>query len=184
MDPNTVIKAIKEGEPGVFESLYDHYRPEFLAWAKKKFVATPGDIEDVWQETMLDFYEGVLSGKISIIKYKLKTYLFAIGKNKLRKIYRSKPPVIWIDAVLNILIKNKQFIETNYDDVMEENKENLQKAMEKLSDRCRELLVQRYYHGKSISELKDLFQYGSVNAVSVTLFNCLKKLREFFKSKK
>ncbi len=167
----------------MIENLYDLYRPDFLSWAGRRFLATPGDIEDGWQDAVVIFYENVLSGKITEIeKCNLKTFLFAIGNNKLLKNYERKKRLLLPGNLDKILQEHAQNMKFDFDDALEEKRERLRAGMDQLSPRCSELLIQRYYHQKDITELKEIFQYASENTVSVTINKCIEKLEKILRN--
>jgi len=62
---------------------YRQFRNEFVAWAGKNFSADAEDAKDVFQETLLVFYEQRQGGQLDAFSGNIKTYLFAIGKNML-----------------------------------------------------------------------------------------------------
>lgn len=179
LNANEIISAIKAGTPGIIENLYDLYRAEFLSWAGRKFIATPGDIEDGWQDAIIAFYEKVLFGEMPELHCSLKTFLFAIGNKKLLKNHRVQERFNFKDDEYFGALDMAELAGFETEHPWEAEREKLQVAMQQISSRCRELLVERYYHGRSIAELMNIFEYASENVVSVSLTNCMKKLKEF-----
>lgn len=180
---NEVIAALRAGQSGIVENLYDRFRKEFLSWADKRFYTTPGDIEDAWQEAVIVFYEQTTSRKLTVLHCSVKTYLFAVGYKWLLKNHRKMKRLLWKDEMDEALAKNPQVSALDFDDAWEVERDMLHAAMLELSPRCRELLVWRHYREHSISEIMTAFQYATANTVSVSLSNCLSKLKEIIEEK-
>ena len=75
-----LLQAIKNGQYDAIEMVYLQNRKKFFSWAQQRFNVNNQDLEDVWQETILIFFENVKNGRLLILKSKLSTYLFSIGK--------------------------------------------------------------------------------------------------------
>jgi RNA polymerase sigma factor (sigma-70 family) len=180
---NEIIAALLEGKRGVLEHLYDAHRAEFLGWASRRFVSTPNDLEDAWQVAVLAFYENTVSGKLKTLDCTVKTFLFGIGANYLKKSHRKLKRILWKDEIDKSLGSSAVINTIEFDDIWEEERIILQAAMEQLRPNCRELLTQRYYHEKTIPEILEATEYASNNAVSVTLSNCLSALKTIIKEK-
>lgn len=177
------ISALRDGQAGILEDLYDQFRPDFLSWAGKRFRATPGDLEDAWQDAVVVFYEKVMSGRLTTLSCTVRTYLFAVGYKRLLKNYRKVRRYLWLDAIDKALKNSPELALIDLDDRWEEERDLLLAAMEQISPRCRELLLERYFEEKSINDLMQHFEYASHNSVSVTLANCLAKLKRIIQEK-
>jgi DNA-directed RNA polymerase specialized sigma24 family protein len=119
--PNEIIKAIRADEPGVFDAVDRMYRKAFIQQAKYRFPATPGDIEDGWQDAMIDFYQGIKSEKITEITCTLRFFLFRIGENKLMKIYGKRKRFSFFDNIVNFFLKNPEIDEPFIEIIMDQN---------------------------------------------------------------
>jgi len=62
---------------------YRRFRNEFMAWSWKNYSADAEDAKDVFQESLLVFYEQRQGGQLDAFSGNIKTYLFAIGRNLL-----------------------------------------------------------------------------------------------------
>ena len=84
-----LFAQIKAGNESAVEIVYKLHRAKFTSWALSKFKVSSQDAEDVWQDTIIVFFENVKNGKLLVLNSKFGTYLFAIGKyillNKLKK---------------------------------------------------------------------------------------------------
>ena len=176
-----MIERIKSTESEkCLEEIYSEYRDEFLQWAIRNHKCTIEEAKDVFQTSIIIFYENVRSGKVTEISTKVKTYLFGIGKNKILELLRAKKKMVFE-------YKDELFRETDYreDDIDEAYEENLKKveiSLMKLGDPCKSILGQFYYHKKSMVEIAEVFGYKNSDTVKNLKYKCLKRLRRIVKS--
>jgi len=179
---SALLLLIKAGNEPAIESIYKLYREKFMAWAHARYKANPHDLEDVWQDAVIIFYENVKNGKLDVLNSKISTYLFAIGKNilhnKLKKNQRMEFPGS-IDEDYNLVVDDLDF-----DLQAPENETYLKVCFEQLGRQCRDLLIKRYYLEHTIDEMLVEFNFNSKNVVSASLSRCLSQLRDFIKSRK
>jgi RNA polymerase sigma-70 factor (ECF subfamily) len=83
MTENQLIKEIRDGNKKVLAETYQKYRKEFVKWAFKKYNCPVEDGKELYQISFFIFYDNVVTGKLEHMASHLKTYLFAIGKNKI-----------------------------------------------------------------------------------------------------
>src|SRR5690554_1634545 len=79
-----VVDKLKEEDLKALDEVYLTYKEEFFLFAKT-FSITDEDIPDIYQDTIISFYENIQSRKLEQLSCTLKTYLFAIGKFKIYK---------------------------------------------------------------------------------------------------
>lgn len=173
---------IRDGQNQMLTSIYDFYRADFLRWGSQRFNTNREDIEDAWQDALIAFYEQVLSGKLCELHCTLRTYLFAIGYKRLLKNHRKMKRLIWRDEIDDAIQKNREIVHFQWDDPLQEEKEQLVAAINDLSAQCQELLLRKYYEEKSIHEIMQELNYNTANTVSASLSRCLKKLKELIVS--
>lgn len=176
-----LYQAIKQGNYQALEKVYILFREDFFKWASGRYSANRHDLEDVWQETIIAFFENVKNGKLQVLNSKMNTYLFSIGKNillnKLRKTQRVDLP-----GMIPELSEQDQEV-FYYTDSREE--ETLLKVhFEKLGAKCKELLIQRYYLGHTIDNIRIASGLNNNNVVSASLSRCLNQLKDLFKNKR
>jgi RNA polymerase sigma-70 factor (ECF subfamily) len=104
----------------------------------------------------------------------LKTYLFAIGKNKIRELR---------DA-------GRRFrdMQERYEIPEDENKqekellfEQLELSLEALGDPCKRILELYYYYKKSLIEIADMLEYKNTDTVKNLKYKCLGRLRKLYR---
>jgi RNA polymerase sigma factor (sigma-70 family) len=177
MSDNELIQRIKIGEKSELVTVYKRYRTEFLNWAVNKYGCTLDEAKDVYQHSILIFYEKIIQDKLTFLTSSIKTYLFAIGKNQvLEKIKRN-----------NRYSDSSQFEASGNMFYSEElNQENesrlnlIEKCLEDLGDPCRALLVSYYYEKKSMLEISDNLGYKNTDTTKNQKYKCLKRLKKLF----
>ena len=78
---NEIIQKIRSGGQTELGSIYEEYRTEFLQWITKEYDCSMDDGKDIYQLTILIFYDNIKKGKLEHLVSSVKTYLFGIGKN-------------------------------------------------------------------------------------------------------
>jgi RNA polymerase sigma factor (sigma-70 family) len=177
MDHRELFHTLRtqEGEK-VLERLYDLYQQAFYAWAGQRFDCNHAALEDAWQDSIIVFYDQVKSGRLQHLQCSIKTYLFAVGFRVLSASGRKQKKWVKLDEVDDWLTEPEQYFE--WDDPWLEERAGLLAAIETLSPQCQNLLKQRYYSEKTLTELQKEFGYNSLDSLNVSLSRCLRRLKE------
>lgn len=181
------LAAIKSGDEKTIDQIYQSYKPQFINWASSKFSLSEADIIDCWQDSVIAFYEQVVSGRLETLDVGLKTYLFAIGRNKLLYKLRSKKSNIQKEQVFaeNYFLENEASGGyADLDDIQGEEEKRLQKAMQSLSEKNRAILISRYYDGLSLEQIQKKGNYSSINAVSASISRAISILKKVVNNEK
>ncbi|MBL7826703.1 MAG: sigma-70 family RNA polymerase sigma factor [Saprospiraceae bacterium] len=177
----SLLEQLRQGKYHCLTQVDDACRQKFIQWAGKRFVTTPNDLEDAWQEALTHFYESVVSGKLVSLNCAAATYLFAVAGKYLMNLNRKMRRVWWQDDAGLAMLGQKTLGFPVESDIWEAEKNQVQQAMEKLSEKCRKLLYFRHFDGYSIPEIKSMTDFASENAVSVHLSNCLENLKKIIR---
>ena len=152
---STAITAIRAGDERAIDKIYILYKTPFLSWAAPRFSLSEAELTDCWQDSIIAFYEQVASGKLQTLDVALKTYLFAIGRNKVLHLLRSKKAEIKREQDFADTYFWEAHLSNGYadlNDIKEEQEEALHKAMQSLSEKNRAVLISRYYDGLSLGK--------------------------------
>jgi len=175
----SIIRSLSEGNMKVLDQLYDSYRDDFLRWAGQRFhVKNRDDLLDAWHDTMIMFYEQVRDKKLTQLTCEVKTYLFTIGYRRLIKFHKKNEK---IDLVEDMNANNDIDESINVleqEEINEQKEKLLMTAIHELPNKTREILIKRFMGKQSIPEIMTELEYGSENAVSVTLSRGLKQLKK------
>lgn len=91
MEKHSLIDRIKNADADKeLRKIYTKYREEFLAWSINTHKCTEDEAIEVFQQTMIVFYENIIIGKLKVFTSKVKTYIFSIGKHKILELRREQ----------------------------------------------------------------------------------------------
>ena len=173
MDWSSLIKNIKSGDYNELELVYKEYREEFVKWIMKSFKCSDDDAKDVYQQTIVTFYENIVNDKIHSFNSSIKTYLFAIGKNKLYAISREKHKFkMEIDDSIGGIVQ-----ETDTEEENSRKLKKVEKSMKSLGDPCKKILELYYYHKKTMNDIAKSLGLKNSETAKNMKYKCLKRLR-------
>ena len=177
MSENEILERIRLGGQSELGIIYEEYRSEFIQWITKEFLCSIDDSKDIYQLSILIFYDNVKSGKLEHLVSSIKTYLFGIGKNvareNMRKAKRNTP--------INQEKWLKEYLIDEPDNPVEEDVFMTAKnALEKLGQPCQKLIELFYYEKKSMEEIKDLMNYKNSETAKNQKCKCMARLRKLF----
>jgi RNA polymerase sigma factor (sigma-70 family) len=177
MDDFSVFQRIKDGDSSELLLIYKKYRIEFLRWAVKKYGCSVDEAKDIYQQTILIFFERITQNKLSFLTSKIKTYVFAIGKNLvLEHLVRTGRYTNDVDPDQAYEI----FAQKEVDAEKEKNLELIEKSLEELGEPCRTLLISYYYQKRSMQEISDSLGYKNADTAKNLKYKCLKRLKKIF----
>ena len=144
-----LIKGLHSKQNEWVRLLYDKARPIIIRYALNND-SSVDESEDLVQNTVIIVYEQILLGKF-VLSSSLTTYIYGIAKNLWLKELRKKRKlvVIHIDEV--------DFESENQEDLTENRLYQLQKAIEELDVKCREILKSRYWQNMRFDEMSQLY---------------------------
>ena len=177
MDEAVIIKEIKNGNNDQLSMIYREHRSEFIAWITSNYSCSRDEARDVYQVSILALHENILNNRLQQLKSSMKTYLFAIGKNKFLEFKKSNARITNDADPATIQLEEV----TSWEH--EENEKNLQvseKSLEKLGDPCRSLLELYYFHGMSMEEISEKLNYKNSATTKNLKCKCMARLRKIF----
>lgn len=159
------------------DEIYLDYKSEFINFSKKYNISEE-DASDIYQDSIIAFYENIVNGKLKELTSSIKTYIFSIGKYSIFNRLKKESKTVSLDREhlenLDLRAIDFDFQPTSKSKIMKE-------AMEKLGDRCRKILVLFYYHSYSIEALMHQLEYKNENVVRSHKSRCLKNLKDLIK---
>ncbi|WP_026754118.1 RNA polymerase sigma factor [Sediminibacter sp. Hel_I_10] len=162
-----------------FEVLYNHYKIDFIAFARK-FSLKDDVIIDIYQDTFLSFYENLLNGKITEFTSSIKTYIFSIGKFKIYEHHRRSSKLKLIDQPVNPEITVDHLDLEN--EQLTEQEMLVNRHFKTLGKQCQLILELFYLQGRTLNEIKGVEHYENTDVVKSLKSRCLKKLRQLVNS--
>lgn len=166
------IEASFENEPNTaMQTIYALYRESFYKFSKS-YCQDEEAIVDCFQESIITLYESLVKGKIRNKESSLKTYLFAIGKNKLLKRYNKKQ--IKTTELTEHAKSHYPIHEIEATNIYQLQLEN---AFQKLGKKCKDVILRFYYNKHSLDMIAAELDYKNVNTVKAHKSRCLSKLK-------
>lgn len=158
-----------------FEKIYKLYYPKMFGFAKN-YVLANEDVENIVQDVFMILWEREEELELSC---SLTTYLFTLVKNRCLNFLRHK----LIEEEYNVQMKEElgfklyalESLDYSYQSE-EELQAIIQRALDKLPERCREIFIKSRMEGMKYKEISE--ELGiSVNTVENHIVTALKKLR-------
>ncbi|MEJ1239756.1 sigma-70 family RNA polymerase sigma factor [Chryseolinea sp. T2] len=177
MSQEGLIEKIRTQGNEALAMVYENYRDEFLLWITKEFKCSLDDSKDIYQLTIMIFYDNVRTGKLLNLVSSVKTYLFGIGKNLARERQRKEKRIVPI-------AKEKWLKEYLIDEPEEQLDEGLfalaRVALEKLGQPCQRIVELFYFEKKNMTEISEALGYKNPDTAKNQKCKCMARLRKLF----
>jgi len=171
MENAEIIKRIKGGDKSVLEHVYVKYRAEFIEWLGSAYNVNINDAKEIYQQSIMVFYENIVNGKLDEMSSNIRTYLFSIGKNKHAELTR-----YWNKNIDNVELNISDHSEES--DLLNDLISLSESELMKMGSPCKELLQLYYYHKKNMSEIAEILGYLNDHTARNKKYRCLGQLKE------
>ncbi len=165
----------------LIEELYRAHRTSFCLWARKRYNLDDDTILDLFQDSVIVFYNHIVKNKLAELKSSPQAYLYGIGKNLMLKKIEKNRKVEHVESVDETLVKDVDlaiFRQMDSDD----QKDKIRLAFQGLNEKCQEILKLFYFNQYSIEAIQHHLDYKSSNAVKSRKYQCLESLKKIYKS--
>lgn len=172
----TQIDKIRSGDCDVIENIYKEYRNEFISWLMKTYKCQHADAREIFQSSVIAFYENVISNKLKLLSCSIKTYLFAIGRKKYLEKVKSQRRFdqnLAEDALAHI-----PDMQSGDAMVKERRLEHIERCLQKLGEPGRTILELYYYQGKSMQQIAKMLKYKNSETAKNLKYKCLNRLKK------
>lgn len=174
-----LLSRIRNGDERTIDEIYVASKVQFFAYARK-LLKDENSLEDIYQDTVIAFYENVRTGKITTLKSSITTYIIGIGKFVLYRHLKKTKTMSNIDDIdeLDLGSVANAYIEQIED---KETAIILQKAIEKLGEPCTSLLRLFYYEEKDNKEIATILGYANADVIKSQKYRCMQTLKAIMK---
>jgi RNA polymerase sigma factor (sigma-70 family) len=184
MNEQDIFNGIRSDNQRIITDFYKGNMTEFLSFAKGYFSISRDEAKDFYQEAFYQMYFNIKNGRLKTLTCQLKTYLFAIGKNKihneLRKNKRTLPQFnddSWQSEIEEL---DRLEIETNYSNKLD----IVYDEVYRLTDPCKKILVSFYFKRLSYYEImREMPDYSVIDALKTQKYKCMKRLEKILKER-
>ena len=164
------ILKIKNGNLEELDKVYKEMKPKFFSYAKSTFRKMDiEDIEDAYQDTMMDFYNNIQRGSLTEISRSLSAYIIQIGKVKLIKLSDKKNLFVTLNNIEELTALQ------NYDHRIDD---MVKFVFGNVSENCKKILDLFYFKRKSMDEIATELGYKNADTVKAKKNRCISKLSE------
>jgi RNA polymerase sigma factor (sigma-70 family) len=176
-DNQHVIDSIRRGDYTILRKIYKETQVEFHQWAFSRYKIPSREAEEIFQTTVIIFYEKVTSADFTLSS-QWKTFLFAVGKNKIREYLRAQGKLAkWEEALDTDVHENIALDEESEVDFQAE---LVIKCIGELGASCKELIMAFYYQKLALEEISPKLGYKNPNSAKNQKFKCMQRLKELF----
>ena len=176
MVEDTRILRLKRGDQEALAEIYSEYREGFLHWITNTHQCTRDEAVEIFQHSILTFYENVVEGSFEGLKTAgIKTYIYSIGKNKLLGDYRKN---MRISSTESVDAEENSEIEVDVEHIKSQKLETIKKAIQDLGDPCKKLLELFYFNNLSNDEIAEIMDYKNGNTVKNLKYKCIQRIKK------
>lgn len=175
------FQKIRSGDQAALANIYQEYRSEFIYWLAKKYHCELDVAKDIYQITVVVFYNNVISGKLVTLSSSLKSYLFAIGKNKYQEHLRQQGKVNYHSD--DLLFENLKQQDNNEEfEAQERIYEQMEAALAKMGKPCKPLLEAVYYFKMTMTQVYKQYDYKNEDSAKNAKYKCLQRLKKLMRA--
>ena len=174
-----LIEQIKKGDQKSVVQVYQLHKSGFIHWAQINYKIDEDSAADAFQDAVICLYHNIIKGKLENLTSSLKTYLYAIGKNVVRK--KLQQPVM-LDKD-DIWIVENLWAEPINNFTVNERQQFVAKLMETLGEPCKTLLRLFYFKGYTMESIANTMDYKNENVAKTQKLRCLTTLKSMVKDK-
>lgn len=168
---------LQRGETKELEEIYLTHKEAFIQWAKTSYRMREEQASDVFQDVIVIFYRQVAQGKLTRLDSQVKTYLFAIGKNLIRRTLAKEGRSISIE---DMTIPDLPEESTLSSILHNEQQARMHRALAQLKQPCQKLLHLFYFQEMSLKDIQAVLPYKSPDVVKTQKARCMQYLRKIF----
>ncbi len=169
-----LIEEIRSGSDKPLVELYAKYRNEFIVWSQLKFKLRKEQAQDIFQESLFEFYHNIISGRLTELVSNEKTYIFQIGKFKIINSIKKESRITYLENLQ--MIKGKEFEEFMQIEDQNYSNEQIKEAISKLPEDCQKVLKLYYFDEFDMESIAENMGYKNADTAKSKKSTCMKKL--------
>ncbi len=166
---------LRADDKDALETIYLAYREEFINFSKR-YKVRENDALDIFQDSVIVLHQKFVTTQLVLKSSSIKTYLFAIGKNKIFKHLKQEQRLMRVEIEEHMQEKAPE-----EDQEITQQQKELALRIEQISESCREVLKLFYYRNLTMDEIVSITHYKDANTVRSHKSRCLKHLKTLFK---
>ena len=161
-----------------FKDIYNEFRPGFLVYYSSRYsFLNMQDVEDLYNDTMIAFWDNVKSGKVAVLTSSLKSYIYKIGHNKAVDFIRKHHPEEIIQAETIEMFDRIDSIWDEGDESEREKQNAVIHVVNKLVEPCRTILNLFYFQQENMKSIARRMKYANADVAKSKKNQCMTKVR-------
>lgn len=169
-----VIEKIRQGDEESIVAVYQAHREGFIQWAQSAYQIDEPSAADAFQDAVICLHSNIIREKLVTLSSSLKTYLYAIGKNIVRKKLQ-KEAVFEGDESLVLESLYAEPLDTFVDN---DRQRFVASLMNSIGDPCKTILRLFYFKRFSMKAIADTLNYKNENVAKTQKLRCLTTLKK------
>ena len=171
MKDSEILERISRGDERILDHLYTKYY-RMMTKIVLSNSGTEEEAKDVYQETLLAFWQKASSGKL-VLTSKISTYLHSICLNQWRKELGRKSRLSFEE------VDGEEF--QGYD--AKERLRIVRECIDELGDVCKGVLTYYYFDGLGMQDIAEKMNFANTDTAKTKKYKCKKRLDSLIKSK-
>ncbi len=168
------IANIKQNGNDALKDIYKNHRTGCITWLMKTYNLREAVAKDAFQLSMIILYQNVMKGKVEDKSCSLKSYLFAIAKNKARELLKTESKYSG-EGKINLL--KEELMDGVSEKVMfEQVMTKVQRALIKMGEPCKTILQLYYFKKMRLQEIAVLVGHKKPGTTKTKKHKCIKRL--------
>lgn len=168
-----LVEQIKAGDEDSIVTVYQAHRSGFIQWAQSTYQVDEPTAADAFQDAVICLHHNIINAKLETLTSSLKTYLYAIGKNILRKKLQKEA---LIDKDESWMVDNL-YAEPLDSFAANDRQRFVAGLMEKIGEPCKTILKLFYFKGFSMGAIAKAMDYKNENVAKTQKLRCLTTLK-------
>ena len=169
-----IFERIKMGDKNALAEVYKDNRDSVISWITRKHSCSLEEAKDIYQDAIVIFYNNAAKGKISAINFSISSYLHEVVRrqflNKLKKENRMNRG--FLD-----LLQASDDADTENEQVFEQKLEVVHRALQELSEACKQLIRLKYFANLDMQTICDQLGYKNAETAKNLKYKCMRILR-------
>lgn len=174
-----LIDKIRRGDEKSIVQVYQLHKSGFIHWVQVNYKVDAVSAADAFQEAVVCLYNNIAKGRLEVLTSSLKTYLYAIGKNIIRKKLQQS---IVLDKE-DLWIVESLKVEPVDSFAVNDRQQFVARLMETIGEPCKTILRLFYFKGFTMEVIARTLDYKNENVAKTQKLRCLTILKKMVKDR-
>lgn len=179
IEDQQLIEQIKKGDEKSVVRVYQLHKSGFIHWAQVNYKIDDASAADAFQDAVVCLYSNIIKGRLENLTSSLKTYLYAIGKNIVRK--KLQQPIA-LDKDDLWIIENLKAEPIDHF-AASERQQFVARLMDTIGEPCKTILRLFYFKGFTMEAIAKVLDYKNENVAKTQKLRCLTHLKGMVKNR-